>query len=545
MLKRRKKNDKIYAFLEVLQNGEYLDEYRSRLRNGRKIALSTSRGELVIPFYPISNKIELGTMTNEGVTVSIDATMSAFYTSKGTFGKVGTGVREGLSFEMRNGDYATISRNDLKILIRLGPHKKEIDVPYDPSYKGKISKLAVETRFDAQIVGVAFLLSIILMTGFIGGLMMRPDNRPTKKEDLNDEYNLAFIHPGHLKHLPEALHDNLDRSQPLQSAIKFYDAISRLYLGIDTRPNKLLFNSTSNLYDGLYEDYEYNIQEVLETNKEKSASHLQSDNTALLSIPTIRGETFPGSILRLTRKVASMHDTFEKNLEYRRRTSDLFSSDTMYDFKVYKELGTKGTLADKIGALRISKQPKNEVAMYLEAENISQKAKREQDLIEKSRTPITNLTSENGSPVGIDLQKTLVSIDIPYRDIDEGKVLSLATSVFGSERKQKIIEPVIGEIRKELISKIINKRKFELQLCFELALRKNRNLRGSIELTWLLDTRGRISDLKVANSTIRNRAMQQCVLQKVSRWKFPRPRKGSIEITYPFHFQLNSDSRKL
>ena len=75
-----------------------------------------------------------------------------------------------------------------------------------------------------------------------------------------------------------------------------------------------------------------------------------------------------------------------------------------------------------------------------------------------------------------------------------------------------------------------------LQLCFELALRRNQNLKGSMEWQWRLDSRGKISEIELLDSTIQDRRMIRCVRKKIANWKFPRPKRGSVEIKYPFYF---------
>jgi hypothetical protein len=57
-----------------------------------------------------------------------------------------------------------------------------------------------------------------------------------------------------------------------------------------------------------------------------------------------------------------------------------------------------------------------------------------------------------------------------------------------------------------------------------------------MEWKWILTTQGEIVDLNLVSSTIRSPQMAKCVKQKILGWRFPKPKKGSIEITYPFFF---------
>ena len=109
-------------------------------------------------------------------------------------------------------------------------------------------------------------------------------------------------------------------------------------------------------------------------------------------------------------------------------------------------------------------------------------------------------------------------------------------STFGV-KKEKVKEPLVGELDPKLIEKIVNKNRFELQLCFELALRRNREVSGTMKWQWRLDSRGKISNLTLVSSSITDPVMKNCVRKKIAGWKFPRPRRGSVEITYPFYFK--------
>jgi len=57
-----------------------------------------------------------------------------------------------------------------------------------------------------------------------------------------------------------------------------------------------------------------------------------------------------------------------------------------------------------------------------------------------------------------------------------------------------------------------------------------------MEWRWRIDSTGRLDALELVKSNINDPNMARCVRQKMSAWKFPKPRRGSVEITYPFEF---------
>ena len=87
-----------------------------------------------------------------------------------------------------------------------------------------------------------------------------------------------------------------------------------------------------------------------------------------------------------------------------------------------------------------------------------------------------------------------------------------------------------------VVESFIRENKYQLQLCYELALRRNEVASGTMEWRWRIDSRGFISDVALLSSGIKDQRMATCIRQKISTWRFPRPRRGSVEVSYPFEF---------
>ena len=533
---RKKTQKKHIVKFEVLQNGEYLSDTVKYFHKKSKVILSSTKGDLVLPFYPLSQDIELANISRKGVKLFLDGTWGGFLTASGKPIDIPIGKRGELIYTLHPGDYATITKNDLKVLIKITPEKKKELTKLDKAYRGKMLDLIFDSRLETQIVFVSFLLAAILFGGFVGGLAIRPDDRPIAKAHLEQDYNIAFVNPSHIKHLPEALQDNLDRSKPVISAMRYYSKMTKIFIGEKTSYSRYIFNNTSDLYDQIYELQQAEIDDLLDDQEVMEDQLLEKGGTAMVAIPSIQGESFEGSLVRLMDKLGTIHSTLEEALNSRRIMTQTFADDFSYDFEEYRKHSKKKSANSLISQIRLRKLPTNEEAMYRSAEELSQIAAYEQQAIEARIEPRVPLTPQNTAPIGLSPGSNFVSF-VPRLDLPSNeKVAQITASAFGSHLKSSIKEPLIGEINPKLIEKVITKYKFELQLCFELALRRNRNLKGSMEFRWRLDSRGKISDLELMNSTIKDRSMNRCVKQKIARWKFPRPRRGSVEVTYPFVF---------
>lgn len=93
-----------------------------------------------------------------------------------------------------------------------------------------------------------------------------------------------------------------------------------------------------------------------------------------------------------------------------------------------------------------------------------------------------------------------------------------------------------GELSKEEIQKVINSHIGEIQYCYEKQLRTQPGLSGRVVLEWGVNPQGRVSVVKVAQSSLQSAAATNCMMSKLKSWKFPPPRGGAVTIVFPFVF---------
>ena len=80
----------------------------------------------------------------------------------------------------------------------------------------------------------------------------------------------------------------------------------------------------------------------------------------------------------------------------------------------------------------------------------------------------------------------------------------------------------------------------EFTRCYQPALRRNPKLQGGITLTWDIDSSGNVikENIVAANTTIHDKQMQECMLDRLHMWKFDTGPKDTIStVTYPFYFK--------
>lgn len=536
MAKKRTRKPKV--FVEVLQNGEILASSSFRWGIPRRVSMGAGFWHrLHLPFYPLTRSMEVIAITRRGVRLLADQSWDGFASRKGTIHHWKERSPDADPLVLERGDYASLHRNDLRVLVKIAEAPAAENTPLSKEYRGGgFWRLFWGQREERRTLALGVLCAAIVFAGIVGGLLRRHPESPRTLKDLDTSYSLAFIHPKHLETLPEALHGSLDRRRPVEQAFDFYAGFYSLLIGNDGNFSFLYPQSVSTYKIArLAQKSELAQRTRLQTRLDAMAQ--EDKASGILVIPAVKGESLAGQVLRVLDKTAILHDNYQETLTRRRKTTTAFQADPGYDFSEYKHLVPKGKGAEEIAKIRVFSQLTDEEAMYKEASDLAVRANREQRRIREQRQAFTPLTQESSDPIGMPGGTRFASFLTPEdTSLLNVKLDGLRVSRFG-EKKPEVKEPLVGELDPKLIERIISKNRFQLQLCFELALRRNEAVNGTMKWQWRLDSRGRISDLTLLSTSIHDPQMKNCIRKKIAGWKFPRPRRGSVEITYPFHFK--------
>jgi TonB family protein len=96
---------------------------------------------------------------------------------------------------------------------------------------------------------------------------------------------------------------------------------------------------------------------------------------------------------------------------------------------------------------------------------------------------------------------------------------------------------VRGSLDKEIIRRIIRRHINEVKYCYETELTKKADLSGRVSVQFTIAATGAVITSVLQSSTMGNIRVENCVVQAVRRWEFPKPLGGGIVIvSYPFNF---------
>ena len=97
------------------------------------------------------------------------------------------------------------------------------------------------------------------------------------------------------------------------------------------------------------------------------------------------------------------------------------------------------------------------------------------------------------------------------------------------------IANVRGSLDGEIIRRIIRRHVNEVKYCYEQELTKKPDLGGRIMVQFTIAASGQVIASVLQNSTMGNARVENCTVQAVRRWEFPKPLGGGLVIvSYPF-----------
>jgi len=94
---------------------------------------------------------------------------------------------------------------------------------------------------------------------------------------------------------------------------------------------------------------------------------------------------------------------------------------------------------------------------------------------------------------------------------------------------------VKGAMDKDIIRRIVRSHINEVRYCYNQGLVRDPNLKGRVSIQFNIGPTGKVAAAVVANSSVKDKNVGNCIAKAVKRWKFPRPKTGgSAVVTYPF-----------
>lgn len=97
---------------------------------------------------------------------------------------------------------------------------------------------------------------------------------------------------------------------------------------------------------------------------------------------------------------------------------------------------------------------------------------------------------------------------------------------------------VEGGLDREIIAQYIKSQLGQILYCYERQLSADASLAGKVAVKFTISGTGQVVAQNIGASDLNSKPVEGCILNKVSKWKFPEPKGGTkVVVTYPFLFK--------
>ena len=102
---------------------------------------------------------------------------------------------------------------------------------------------------------------------------------------------------------------------------------------------------------------------------------------------------------------------------------------------------------------------------------------------------------------------------------------------------------IAGCIDKRIFQKVIRLHENEIRHCYNVALLKDKTLKGRVETMFLVHPDGNVEKVLIKESTLNHPEVEQCIVDHIKNWVFyketrPNCRNKTI-VTYSYNFVSN------
>lgn len=97
---------------------------------------------------------------------------------------------------------------------------------------------------------------------------------------------------------------------------------------------------------------------------------------------------------------------------------------------------------------------------------------------------------------------------------------------------------ITGGLDREVIAQYIKSQLGQILYCYERQLSANPDLFGKVAVKFTIGPSGAVEQQLIGDTTLKNKTVEGCILNRVAAWKFPQPQGGTrVLVTYPFLFK--------
>lgn len=99
--------------------------------------------------------------------------------------------------------------------------------------------------------------------------------------------------------------------------------------------------------------------------------------------------------------------------------------------------------------------------------------------------------------------------------------------------------PTRGTLPKAVVDEKLKSAQPGIAACYERALKSKPDLRGSVDVSFVVGTDGKVAHIEAADGdgALPDEATVRCILQEIQKLEFPPPSGGRVFLSYPLKLE--------
>ncbi len=126
---------------------------------------------------------------------------------------------------------------------------------------------------------------------------------------------------------------------------------------------------------------------------------------------------------------------------------------------------------------------------------------------------------------------------VPTEDDDIKKTLKAANDNVILDKESGSYS-VIGGLTAAQVEEAVANHWSQVRSCYETALGRKSGIQGKMLLSFIIGKTGKVDGIRIAESTIADNKLENCLVHQVRNWIFPTPTsEDHVSVSYPFVFK--------
>jgi len=88
------------------------------------------------------------------------------------------------------------------------------------------------------------------------------------------------------------------------------------------------------------------------------------------------------------------------------------------------------------------------------------------------------------------------------------------------------------------LSYVINEHNSAIEYCYKKETRQNPNLKGDLDVEFIVDFKGRVTDVRIVRSSMYNKKIEKCIMSRIKGWRFKpiAQDEGEVKVRQKYIF---------